>query len=514
MKFSTSIGANNLFVHAGILMLTLVCALVAAQGELKFIVLVLGLIIAPLPILSPASKVLVWTLVLNFFIVGMVRYFGRFEQMHWVTELLFAALLIRLPFDMLAYEHRNRQQSLTFVFIFLLSFCVITLLSTAINQSPIQQAILGLKHYLFPLGLTTLIAYGSITPGLWLKIWRCIPLFMIIQLPIALYQYFFIAKYRAEQNFVEGLIAWDAIVGSFGGDPDGGGASGALGLFLCFGIVATIAMYRNKLISGLLTVIACLSAILVIMIGEVKAVIIFLPLGFLAYQRHKVFSSISTAILWLGGTLIFIPSVLLLYGSMHYSEAGHTVNSLNDIIALTLKTESDPEAYNRVTGELSRINALRIWWQENMTRGDYLNTIFGHGPAASEISQNFGPGAAAKNYPFIINTSSLAGILWDLGLLGAFAIIATLAATALSAFSTANIWAKTDPALNAIYEACGVGALLLIIDLPYDLSISMWSPVQSLMAIIFALVLTANQFFKPSHHTKYNPLLTPKSGVL
>jgi hypothetical protein len=504
MKLSVTIGASHFFMHTGILLLALLCGLVAAQGEIKFIILIVGIIIAPLPILSPADKVLIWTLVLNLFIVGMVRYFGRLEQMHWVTELLFIALLIRLPFDMLAYQHHNRQQPLTFLFIFLISYCAITFISIAVNQSPAQQAILGLRHYFFPLGLITLIAYGAITPALWLKIWRYIPLFMIIQLPIALYQYFFIARYRAEQAFIEGLIAWDAIVGSFGGDPEGGGASGSLGLFLCFGIVATVALRSNKLIGGLYAFSAYLCAALVILLAEVKAVIIFLPVAFLAYQRHKVLHSMSTILLWLGGTAIFIPSVLILYNLLHYSGVGLNFDSLDEIVIHSLKVEGDPDAYNHITGELSRGNALRIWWQENSAVGNFLNAAFGHGPSASEISKSFGPGAAAKHYPFYIDTSTLSAMLWDLGLLGAFCLIAALFATAQSAFATANRMAEINPPLHAIYEACGVGALLLIIDLPYDPSIGNNPVIQSMMTTLIGIVLTTKQLTQQSQ----NPPLT------
>ena len=505
MKFPVSIQISDIFIHAGILVLALLCGVIASQGELKFIVLLIGIILAPLPILSQAGKVLTGALVLNFIIVGVIGYFGRFQQMHWITALLFAAMLVRLPLDMLSYRHRNRQQPLTLTFVFLIIFCATAFISIAVNQSPVPQAILGIKHYLFPLGITTLIAYGALTPSFWLSLWRCIPLFMILQLPIALYQYFVIGKQRSQEIASEGMIAWDAVVGTFGGDPEGGGSSGALALFLCFGMVATFALRGGKLISTTLAIVAIASALLVIILAEVKAVVFFLPFAFLAYQRHQVFKSLSTVLLWLGGTAIFIPTLLIIYNSLHYSESGQNYGSLSEIVEYSFKAEADTETYNRVTGELSRSNALRIWWLENIDAGDPLNATFGHGPAASEKSSTFGVGVAAKRYPFTIGTSTLASLLWDFGLLGALSLIAALCATASTSFATANQLVESNPILHVIYESCGVGALLLILDLPYDPSVGNNPVIQSMLATILGIVLTAKHLTQPLLPTLNTP---------
>ncbi len=504
MKLPASINTSDFFIHAGTLLLALLCGLIASQGELKFIVLLMGIILAPLLILSQARKVLIGALLLNFIIVGMVGYFGRFQQMHWITDLLFAALAVRILFDMLSYRDRNRQQPLTLVFVFLAGFCASTFISIAVNQSPPLQAILGIKHYLFPLSLTALIVYGSLNSSFWLKVWRAIPLFTILQLPIALYQYFVVGRQRAQGIAIEGKIAWDSVVGTFGGAPEGGGASGALALFLCFAIVATLALRRGKLISGTLAITACVSALLVIILAEVKAVIFFLPFAVLAYQRHKVFTSLPSVILWVGGTAIFIPALLLMYNSLHYSESGSNYSSLSEIVEYAFNAEASVDTYNRATGELSRMNALRTWWQENVAAGAPLDAVFGHGPAASEISSTFGTGVAAKRYLFVLNTSTLSALLWDVGLLGSLSLMAALVAAAKSAFSTANFVADTDPVLRAIYEACGVGALLLVIDLPYDPSVGNNPVIQSMLATIFGLVLIAKQLTVPLTHSRDN----------
>ncbi len=482
---------TNSIITAGALLVAVLYGLVATQGSVQLVLIAAGLILAPLVVLAPAEAVLAGSLAFGFIISGAVQYFGRIDQMHWLVALLYLVMLARLPLVVFSQDSINHRQKLTLISVSLFSYCGMTILSIAVNASPPLQAIVGLKHYLLPLTMTALIFFGKFTPNFWLAVWRWIPNLLIIQLPVAMYQYFFVATGRSNVSAL--AISWDAIVGTFGGNPDGGGASGALAFFLCFGIVATLALRREKLISAERCWLAVASSLLVIILAEVKVVIIFLPIAFLAYERRKVLRSLPTAIGWIIGTTLFVPGLLLLYSVIHWGDSGLHLNSIGDVFDYTFKAEKDTNFYNPLTRELSRSAAIYIWWKENILSGDFLHAIFGHGPAATKISETIGYGELVKRYPFNLNTSTLSALLWDIGAFGTFALLAALSAVTLSAFTNAQNVADKNPVLRAIYEGCGVGAVLLIVDIPYNLDVMSNAAVQMTMAMIFGLILTANR---------------------
>lgn len=481
---------QNLVMWTCALFFSMLSGIVATQGPSLLLLVLIGLILSPLVILASTEQMLVGALVLGFVLTGMVMYFGRVPQMHWLVALLFLAMLVRFPFELFGRGSYKRKQSMSLVSVCLMIFFGMAILSIVINASPPLQAIVGLKHYLLPLALSALIAFGRFTPKFWLSVWRWIPILLIIQLPVSIYQYLFVAKSRAHTLASQG-ISWDAIVGTFGGNPDGGGASGALAWFLCFGIVATIALRDHKLIGRSLAFWAYVCAALVVILAEVKVVIVFLPIGFLVYKRKEVLSSLPIALTWFAATALFVPGILLLYSIVHWGDAGLHFNSISDIFEYSFKAESNVNFRSRLTGELSRSAALNMWWTENMLSGDFIHAIFGHGPAASKVSATFGYGEVAKRYfPYQLNTSALSAMLWDIGLVGTLAFIGALIFAAISAFANVQKFNNNIPILSAIYDVCGVGAILLIVDMPYNLDIISNSAIQMTMAIIFGVALT------------------------
>jgi hypothetical protein len=501
MNFFDKSRAKNLILSMGILFLAIFSGLVATQGPSLLVLILIGLILSPLVILVSTEQMLVGALAIGFVFTGVIMYFGRVAQMHWLVALLFLAMVARFPFELFGRGLDKRQKGTSLVSVCLVYFCGMAIFSIFLNVSPALQAVVGLKHYLFPLALTALIAFGRFTPKFLLSVWRWIPILVIVQLPVSLYQYFFIAKSNTHSMAAQG-ISWDSIVGTFGGNPEGGGASGALAWFLCFGVIATVSLREHKLISRSFAWCAYLCGALVIILAEVKVVIIFLPIGFLAFKRREVFRSLPTALTWFAATALFVPGLLLLYSLVHWGDAGLHFNSLGDIFEYSFKAESDVNFRSRLTGELSRSAALNMWWTENILTGDFLHALFGHGPAASKVSATFGYGEAAKRYiPYQLTTSALSAMLWDLGLIGTFALIGALLFAASTAFSKVKEYQKSTPILSSIYDVCGVGALLLIVDMPYNLDIISNSAIQMTMATILGMVITEIKFESHMQHS-------------
>lgn len=505
MKLFAASFLKQYAVHAGLLLVALIAGVIAAQGNVKLLIFILGIFLAPLPILCPAEVIYKSLLLCNFFIVGMVGYFADLQQMQWIPSLLFAGLLVRLPFDMMSFKHRNRQQPLTLLFVALVCFCASLIIAAIANQTPAPQTILGIKHFIFPLAITTLIVYSDFTQDFWLKVCRYIPPFIIVQLPVALYQYFFIAKAREKAFNAElGAISWDAVVGSFGGNAEAGGAAGALALFICFGCAATYALQNAKQINNILAIATYLSALVIIALAETKIVIVYLPLILLAYQRKKILTSPSTLLLTVGAVVVFIPSLLLIYETLHYSsmDGGVGSDSLSDIVEKVFKADADSDAFNVETAELSKSSAVKLWWVEHVDSGELFNIIFGHGLGATKNSATFGIGVVAKRYSFpVVNTTFLA-LLWDAGIFAVCAMVAAIFATVLASFSFSKQFAQASPSSVSLYEICGIGALLLLVDFPFDTSLMETPAIQTILATIFGIILsTTKQRKTPMSHT-------------
>lgn len=475
---------------------------VAATGVPRNAAFLVGMIVTPLLVAAPLAPFLALTFVTGFFLSGMVEFFLRFQQMHWAVAYLFAVLLLRVPF-LLPTRQGSGSPWFKAILVMLTGYCFALILSIAVNLPTVLQTIAGLKHYLLPLGLLGVVACTEL-PQFWISVWRFIPWVMIVQFPVAVLQHIFYV--RTITDAMGSRVTWDAVVGTFGGDPNGGGASGALALFLCVGVVATAAQLREKLISRRLAQSAWLAALGVMLLAEVKVVVIILPLALLLYHRRALMRSPLRAIGWIITTIIFAVVLLGTYSFIHYSSAGKDIRSPSAVLEYIANYEGSVEAGNAFTGEVSRVGAISLWWRYNVDAGKVRETIFGHGPAASKYSATFGYGEAAKLHRFNLNTSSLSALLWDLGLLGAWFFLGLLLASALAAFSTAARVLGEDKARYAILETCGIAALLLMVTSAYNVDAIETAPIQMLLAVVIGLTLNPSK-------TSWMPVNSVSAGL-
>jgi hypothetical protein len=477
----------TVIIAAGVLM-AVSSGLVAVTGVPRHAALMAGAILMPFVLLAPIRQILAAMLLTGFLAAGMMEYFLRFEQMHWIVAFLFAALLARLPMLLLSSPVLPRSWAVNPIVVCLFCYYSAVLIAIGINMPPLLQTVAGVKQYAIPLGLLAVVACTRL-PWFWVSVWRTIPVLMILQMPVALLQHVLFVKEIYRPSGMQ--VTWDAVVGTFGGNPEGGGASGALALFLCFGTIVTVALMRARLVSRRLAWCAWMSALMVMVLAEIKVLIFLMPIAFLIYNRRRLFRSPLSMFAWCGLSAVFIAGLLLTYSVVHWRTAGQNYETPEQIFAFLVRDEGSVDAQNRFTGEVSRIGALFLWWRHNVQAGDVSATLFGHGPAASKVSLTFGYGQAAKLYPFNLNTSSLSALLWDLGIAGALTFIGVLATAAHAGFTTARRYAGQDPAQQAIFETCAIGALLLIITLPYNLDAIETTAIQMLLAVIVGLALNS-----------------------
>lgn len=476
------------------MVLAVICGLVMALGSIQYAILIVALIVAPLVLLMQSTTLIALLLTVSMIVAGCLQYFARVDQAHWLPFLILAVMLARIPLDaMRASKPGARSRGFSVLGFLIVAFVLVVIASALVNKSPPMQALVGVKQYLFPLALTAAVAQAGATRDYWLKVWRSIPWLLIFQLPLCLYQYLFVEKGSSTAFGATG-IAWDSVVGSFGGNPEGGGASGALALFLCFGIATNFALLRSKQISARLAWVSSAAAMASIFLAEVKVVVIFLPLALLIFNRAKVLKSVVSALTWLLATLAFVIGLLLVYQVLHYNNKSTRTKSLAEIFEFATKAEQDVNTYNRETGELSRTGALKTWGQENLGRGRVIESVVGYGPAASKgFSSMFGQGSVARKYVFQLQTSSASTVLWDLGVVGGGLVAAMFVLAFARSLRLANRLAN-DPPLAAIAESCAVALALTGSGYLYNNASVNVSSVQLLASLSMGMVFVLSRF--------------------
>ena len=487
----------GIWVMLLVLPLALLAGLVAGTGSKTFFVLVLGMVLAPWVLLMPSTWLLALLLAMATVGAGCLQYFGRISQAHWIPTLLLAVMMLRIPFDALrARSGGDEPVRIGGLSAVLMAFVLVFLASAAINLVAPMQFLVGLRHYVFPLALAVAVVQARADPRFWAGVLRGIPWLMLLQVPLCAYQYLFVERSRSEQAFGAVGISWDAVVGSFGGNPEGGGASGALALFLSFGVAATLVLRRSGLIGRALAAASLLACALCALMAEIKVLVVFLPLALLLVNRQRIFSSPVSLLGWVLSTALLTVVLLQAYNFIHYAKrSGGQSATVAESLSTSIKAERDPRFFNPLTGEVSRGGAVLLWSDYNLGSALSPYSLVGWGPAASKISTLFGVGSAAKGRRFTLTTSTGSQMLWDLGLLGLGLFFAVGGFTVRQGLQQARRWAAlpaaggAPPVQWAVAEVAALGAWLCMAGVFYNGDAINNPAVQVLLALCVGWVL-------------------------
>ena len=415
-------------------------------------------------LLALSNDILIWSItVITLLIVGQAMYFAGLNQAVWVPYGLGFLLFLRMPIIFANSPFSKLKRSPPLVFSVLI-FMVVVFASMLINMTEPLQSFRSAKSYIFLWSIFLLIAYWGVKLESLNRIWKFCILMVFVQLPLVLYQYLIIAPTRSSLGGLHG-VSWDAIVGGFGGDPIGGGASGTMAWFLVFISVLSVAMFRRGLMGKWHLMSVLTISIICVGLAEVKVVVLLLPLGMGAILFPYVRKNPFVAILAMITSLVAALGVLVLYSYLRSKTGSVNLNILevlNDAFWYSL----DPTFINYSTGEMGRFASIAHWWQENGWR-DPLHTLFGHGPGSSGNSGVFGMGDVARKYSFDINRSTLSIFLWDIGLVGVFSYLSVIIGGMLLAIKTSRV-ANIQPFQVALLEAIFGGLFMVIIMLPYS----------------------------------------------
>jgi hypothetical protein len=436
----------------------------AFAPQFAFILMVMGVAVTA-GFLLPVPWLLVATLVISAIFAGSLEYFLRFSQANWIPFVLAVFLAVRATvearFGTSAFRLGPRAINpgvAMFVYPAIVYLTVLVASGVA-NQIPGAQAFAAAKNYLMMWGVLVALVTLPLHERTFKALWRTVVIVGALQLPVVLFQRFFIASRLGNTS---GSLSFDAISGTFGGGLTGG-RSGALAMFICIAVAYLLILWRDKQLGGGKLLGALLLLLPTLSIVEVKAVVFWLPavafFVFIAQIRRRPFMFFAG----LAASAVLVLAVIAAYRFSYYSPGGD--RSLASFFTRDLAYMWDPDRFNPTTREMGRISVLVHWWRESQL-GSLVYWLFGYGPGASRGVSTVAVGTLASKYPFFIDISTAAALLWDVGTVGFLSFCSLLGFAALEArrlkrVTVLPVWLRHQ------LEASMIGLLLILSSVIY-----------------------------------------------
>lgn len=431
-------------------------------------------------------------LLIAFVGVGTAMYYGKVNQAHWVPYALSLFLWVKLPLDALMREpsppgpSERRPRILPLAWLVMAIF-VLTAVSILVNGTPLLETLIGLRNYLYIWSIAFVVAAGALDPKQLRRTLLMVLALVALQAPFAVQQHF-IAFGRTGN--------WDAVVGTFAGNPDGGGGgSGEMVMFLCFGLAFAASLWKfGELRAGVaLAVIAAATA--TTMLAETKAFFVFAPAALAVVMVGELRRRPGLALAMFALTSALMAATFLFYKAQYFddTQAAHRDATIAEYLDYAVSADSKTtQMINRRTGEVSRLGAPLVWFREAGVGGPH-GWVIGYGPRASNISGLTGPGEAARHFAFSLTTSTITTLLWDLGALGLLVFVGLVVLTGFTAWRLSRD--ERIPRFHrATLEAMAGGFVVSMASLAYNPGLVDGYATQSFLAFCIGYVMYWQRF--------------------
>lgn len=420
---------------------------------------------AVLPYLALAALIALLVLPLNLLVLGafflasvvagMADYFGHVSQGFWIPYLMGALFALRALVERLRVRarqpasHTPRGLATPVVLVFAVLYLLMLVASAVVAVPPLPQLIVATKNYLFLWGLLLALLWVTWRPAYSSWMWTLVIVVACLQAPVTLYQRFFVAAKRGDAT------AWDAVVGTLGGNPDFGGHSAAMALLCCLAIAILLFRMRERRLNALHGWLLVLWCLVPIAAAEVKAGFIWLAVVFAFFFVRQVFREPLRAVLILIVGVVLLLGLGWVYVTTQYAQQGSV--SLSEIYDKQIKYAIDPYEYRAAYKRLGRVASVVDWWRKHDLADDPVHMLIGHGAGASRSSSSFGAGELARRLRTQLDITGVSTLLWDIGLLGALAFMGFLASSAASGYRL-----SLRPALPPAWRESGYIASVLL----------------------------------------------------
>lgn len=434
-----------------------------------------------------ANMLLTLAILFAFVIAGIIRYFAATNAVANVAPVLLILLIIKAIFENRDwYAERGvslRQETLRAPILYTFFFFLSIVFSSAFSHSLTSLALIfALKTYLPMAGLLLIAFVSRSFRESVFRLWNLLLAIAILQLPFVVYQHFFVARSRADG--IQGP-SWDAIVGTMGGNPDGGGSSGALAIFLSLCLIYVVNLVRFRLLASRWGIVLGTLVIVGIALAEVKIVFVLLPMGVAATFWSELKREPAKAFLILALGILGTLFVLFVYQIAFWEQSRLLGSDIMYNFSRSIEYMLDPNYFHARTGEVGRFAGLLLWWKDAW--GDPFAAVSGNGPGASRLN-NLYIGDIAKHYfPFTIDSTALVALLWDFGIVGTAAYMGTL----LIALSVCvrRLRSAIPPVDAVCLHTAGIGIVFLLVTSIYNKDVLYLPQMSLLIAFCIATVL-------------------------
>lgn len=390
-----------------------------------------------------------------FFIIFIAEYlFEKFGVQSKIFAALPEMVSIYTGVYVLLVFSINRRAKIRMRYMFFSGFFLLHIAIGIIGNHVQPLAVLaGLRTYLkfIPFFLLPLV-YDQDVPRIRSQLIVLLAL-GIMQLPLALYQKLFEFSYTYSGDYIAGTLR----------------AAPKLTLYLIGTIAVLVGFYLKKRITGKTFALLTAFAFIPTAINETKATIILLPLALLIPTLFEVDKQNRLKIL---ATVIPI-GVLLILGfnyayQMLYTETGRsdafTFFSSARVEKYLYKGAEAGEVSGESEGEVGRIDAVILAYKENSK--DFFRLVWGVGigNAAVSFSRKFQGKYNAEYMRLGGKMGSIAGFLWEIGLLGIVHVIWLL----LLIFSDAIKLRKRDDLVGALALGWIGVTTIFLVSMPYQ----------------------------------------------
>lgn len=508
MKALTLLRANNnsnsrllpiVLMLIGILFISMLSGIVVASGNLYLLIILLALYGFFFILAAPVVWIVWFIFLITFLITGPISYFIQLTQLQWLTVLMSATLLLPVLLHLLRSKTRTLSSTISSDLFWPVFFLFLVTFSTVIDQPQFADFVNASRHYFLMWPLMLVFMFGLVRQEMLVQLWKALMIVAILQLPMALYQYFFVAQKSTR------LSPWDAVIGTFHGNIEGGGDSAAMAIMLLIAMLTAIALWRGGKLNGAWMTLVVTTGLGTLALAEVKAAVLLLPVVIGLYYRRELLRRPIESIAVLVIAFLLVGGLLLIYEKLHYKDtfSRNQATSTYDLIL----NELDPEKGSAEKGDLGRIQHLVNWWDNNIKSGDLHHSFFGYGMGATMHASRLGVGELVYRFRYPLTTSSSIILLWETGILGHLAFFVVL----LSGARTSERAAKNEsvPEIHRILLRVGaVGLLLLAITLLYRNFHFYSNPIQFLMMLMlgqgaFWLHFGSNSHSRLDAKTKY-----------
>lgn len=416
--------ANNtrlsLLLLFPLLFLALLVGAVAGLDSPVLLVIVSGAIFAMLAFFLVNANILLHLLfVVTFVIQGSALYFFGLRSATWIAVGMAGLFGMRTFMDLVVKSRQQRRggapegRPVTLIMLPFFAYLLCYMVSIVLNRPSAGQLMSALKSNLPVFGVLLSFYWFAWRPATLERLWQSLIWIGVLQLPVVLYQHFFVSTKRDN--------GFDSVVGTFGGTPLGGGLSSMLVLFVVAVSVYALARWNRGLMSRPLALLVFAIGLAVILLGEVKAAFIWLPLGVFIVLRQRIMKNLFSVIAYGILAVAMLGSIYFVYNALYWGQ------TLNHSKGLEGKLDAgggyffDTHNVNYLTGEISRGASLALWAKD--ATASIPKRLLGYGPGASKSSSSIGgSGVIARRFaPLNVDATALAVLLWDVGVLGAAA---------------------------------------------------------------------------------------------